>query len=216
VIIEASETVLANAPFAMFEWLSEQIKAETRGAAIHLGIYKSSAQDAETSVVRVVASSQSIPDGVQAVVEQATREGGQLQEKLQRTVAGLELGILGALDITRNSHGRRRGTTIHRAIAKSSTPADPPETGAVPPVAREAYEHLAREFRATDSDDVRRSVRERLEQDQKSGSALIRYYAVATMSKLDPDLFEPALRSATHDTDATIRTVALRALQDSR
>jgi cell division GTPase FtsZ len=230
VIIEASETVLANAPFAMFEWLSEQIKAETRGAAIHLGIYKSSAQDAETSVVRVVASSQSIPDGVHAVVEQATREGGQLQEKLQRTVAGLELGILGALDITRNSHGRRRGTAIHRAIAKSSTPAEPPATGAVPslnqgqvhavtpgwPVAREAYEHLAREFRATDSDDVRRSVRERLEQDQKSGNALIRYYAVATMSKLDPDLFEPALRSATHDTDATIRTVALRALQDSR
>jgi len=81
------------------------------------------------------------------------------------------------------------------------------------PVARETYEHLAREFQAADSDIIRRSVQEKLEQDQKSSSPLIRYYAVSTMSKLDRNLFASALRLATRDTDATIRTVALKALQ---
>jgi cell division GTPase FtsZ len=229
VVIEASDIVLANAPFAMFEWLSEQIKAETQGAAVYFGIYRSNAQDSGTTTLRIVASSQSIPDGVHTVVEQAAREGGQLQGKLQRSVAGLELGDLGALNITRNAGTRRRGIAIHRphrpiAAKPSSEPSKsvgpPPLTLTAAqavtqgwPVDREAYEHLAREFKATDSDLVRRSLQERLEQDQKSSSPLIRYYAVSTMSRLDPTLFESALRLATRDNDATVRTVALKALQ---
>ena len=213
VVIEAAESVLANAPFAMFEWLSEQIKAETKGAAVYFGVYKSSMKDAGTTTVRVVASSQSIPDGVQTVVEQATREGSRLQDKLERSVACLELGELAALDITR-PHGRRRGTSIHRPIAAKSPQTSVPETVRPGwPVDRDTYEQLAREFKATSSDAVRRSVQERLEHDQQSHNPLVRYYAVSTMSKLDPSLFASALRLATHDKDATIRTVALEALQ---
>ena len=222
VVIEAPENVLANAPFAMFEWLSEQIKTETHGAAIYFGIYKSSSQGSAITV-RVVASSQTIPDGVHTVVEQATREGGRLQDKLQKSVTGLELGDISALDITRNAHRRRRAISIHRPIAAKPRSSEPPPLHAsvtqqvTPrwPADREAYEHLAREFNATDSDVVKRTVRQRLEQDQKSSSALVRYYAVSTMSKLDPNLFEAALRLATHDKDATIRNVALKALQQS-
>jgi hypothetical protein len=51
-----------------------------------------------------------------------------------------------------------------------------------------------------------------LEQDQRSDNALVRYYAVSTMTKLDPELFATALRSATQDQDATVRSIALKAL----
>ena len=212
VVVEASDSVLANAPFSMFEWLSEQLKAETQGAAIYFGIYRSKAAlDAQTTTVRVVASSRSLPDGVHAVLEHATREGNLLQEKLKRSITCLELGKLVELNIVRHQRVRRRG------IARKRIPEAKREAGQTTkprwPVAREAYEHLAREFQATDSDVVRRSVQQKLEQDQKSSSALIRYYAVSTMSKLDRHRFEPALRLATRDADATIRTVALKALQ---
>jgi cell division protein FtsZ len=235
-VIEAPENVLANAPFAMFEWLSEQIKAETHGAAIYLGIYKSRSQDPQATL-RVFASSQSLPDGVHTVVEQATREGGQLQEKLQRNVSGLELGEVAELDLFRSNPGRRRGTTPV-AVPNGVTPPPPKPTivsapvppplpqlrsipGPPPPVTprwpadREFYERLAEEFRGTDSAVVRRRLLERLEQDQKSENALIRYYAVSTMTKLDPTLFAAALRLATQDQDATVRTVALKALERS-
>jgi hypothetical protein len=75
------------------------------------------------------------------------------------------------------------------------------------------YERLAQEFKGADSDDTRQRVLERLEHDQKSGNALIRYYAVSTMTKLDPETFAAALRLATQDEDATVRTIALKALE---
>jgi cell division GTPase FtsZ len=236
-VIEAPESVLANAPFAMFEWLSEQIKTETQGAAIYVGIYKSSAQDAQATL-RVFASSQALPDGVQSVVEQATREGGQLQEKLQRNVAGLQLGDLEELDLFRSNPGRRRGLQRQvngiAQVARAAPLPPPPRAAAVPPVLpslrnvppapppalaprwpadRQVYERLAVEFKSAESDGAKRRVLERLEQDQKSDNALIRYYAVSTMIKLDPQFFAPAIRLATQDQDATVRKAALRALQ---
>jgi hypothetical protein len=81
------------------------------------------------------------------------------------------------------------------------------------PAEREFYERLAQEFKDADSEAAKRRVLERLEQDQKSGNALIRYYAVSTMTKLDPELFAPALRLATQDEDATVRRVAQKALE---
>jgi hypothetical protein len=83
------------------------------------------------------------------------------------------------------------------------------------PADREFYERLAEEFKATDSAVVRRRVLERLEQDQKSDNALTRYYAVSTMTKLDPELFASALRLAAQDQDSTVRSVALKALERS-
>ena len=236
-VIEAPESVLANAPFAMFEWLTEQIKAETHGAATYLGIYKSSSQDSQATL-RVFASSQALPDGVQTVVEQATREGGQLQEKLQRNVSGLELGQLAALDLFRSNPGRRRTqppVSVTQPIVNgfaASRPAPlppplpqrsspPPAPGPAPtltarwPADREFYDRLAEEFKTTDSAIVRRRLIDRLENDQKSDNALIRYYAVSTMTKLDSSLFTAALRLAAQDQDATVRSVAQKALERS-
>jgi cell division GTPase FtsZ len=227
-VIEVPESLLANTPFAMFEWLSEQLKTETQGAAIYLGIYKSRAQESQATL-RVFASSQSLPDGVHAVLEHATREGEQLQAKLQRSVDGLELGQLAQFDLFRTSPGRRRGNQSPRPVngvatlTHTSNGAVPPALNALrktpPPLTRrwpaerEFYERLAQEFKEADTDVVKRRVVERLEQDQKSGNALIRYYAVSTMTKLDPDMFAEALRLATQDEDATVRRVAQKALE---
>ena len=227
-VIEVPETLLANTPFAMFEWLSEQIKSETQGAAIYLGIYKSRAQEAQATL-RVFASSQSLPEGVHAVLENATREGEQLQAKLQRNVDALELGQLAQFDLFRSNPGRRRGSqrptngaaAIPQAVNGAGpsplqplrkVPAPPPLTRRWP-AEREFYERLAQEFKEADSDVVKRRVIDRLEQDQKSGNALIRYYAVSTMTKLDPEMFSAALRLATQDEDATVRRVAQKALE---
>jgi HEAT repeat protein len=54
---------------------------------------------------------------------------------------------------------------------------------------------------------------ERLERDRKSDDPLVRYYAVIAMTKLDPRWFADSLRSAALDEDATVRGVAIRALQ---
>lgn len=226
-VIEVPESLLANTPFAMFEWLSEQIKAETKGAAIYLGIYKARTQETQATL-RVVASSQSLPEGVHAMLEHATREGEQLQAKLQRNVDGLELGQLAQFDLFRSQAGRRRGSQrpVNGAVAAASAVQAPGQgltalrKSAMPPpltrrwpAEREFYERLAQEFKEAESDVAKRRVIERLEQDQKSGNALIRYYAVSTMTKVDPEMFAPALRLATQDEDATVRRVAQKALE---
>jgi vesicle coat complex subunit len=77
---------------------------------------------------------------------------------------------------------------------------------------RDAYDKLVREFKEAESDDVKKRVSERLEKDQKSDNSLIRYYAVRAMSKLDTELFGTALQAATQDEDATVRAVAMKAL----
>jgi vesicle coat complex subunit len=77
---------------------------------------------------------------------------------------------------------------------------------------RDAYDQLVKEFKEADSAEVKKRVAERLEKDQKSDNSLIRYYAVRAMSKLDNEVFSNALESATHDEDATVRAVAMKAL----
>lgn len=77
---------------------------------------------------------------------------------------------------------------------------------------RDAYDALVKEFKEAGTDDVKKKVTERLERDQKSDNSLIRYYAVRAMTKLDPSLFSNSLQAATEDEDATVRAVAMKAL----
>jgi vesicle coat complex subunit len=80
---------------------------------------------------------------------------------------------------------------------------------------RDAYDQLVKEFKESSDGDVKKRVTERLEKDQKSDNSLIRYYAVRAMSKLDAELFATALQAATQDEDATVRAVAMKALNRS-
>lgn len=241
VVIEAPEALLADTPFSMFEQVNEQLKEETGGAAIYMGVYRTTGASKAGATLRVFASSQSLPDGVQEMVGQAKREGGQLRAKLQRGLSGLDLGEIEEYELFRTSPGqlRRRMTeTAAGEVTAARTPRSvppPPKSSSNSPLPRssvtpntsvrpinglsstpmpdrDAYDQLVKEFKEADSTDVKKRVADRLEKDQKSDNSLIRYYAVRAMSKLDSEVFSNALESATHDEDATVRAVALKAL----
>jgi len=246
VVIEAPEATLADTPFSMFGQINELLKDETGGAAIYMGVYRASAEK-QTTTLRIFASSQSLPDGVQEMVGQAKREGGQLRAKLQRGLSALELGEIEEYELFRTnpvSLRRRIAETSSGEVTmrrhRSAPPAKPPSIIPAPPSVvpgrpgvlsnppplrsssllpsnanmpdRDAYEQLVKDFKEAGSVDVKKRVAERLEKDQKSDNSLIRYYAVRAMSKLDSELFSSALESATQDEDATVRAVAMKAL----
>ncbi|MEY4580265.1 MAG: hypothetical protein RL701_4968 [Pseudomonadota bacterium] len=245
VVIEASEATLSDTPFSIFEQINEQLKDETGGAAIYMGVYRVNSQNQSlTSAVtlRIFASSQSLPDGIQEIVGQAKREGGQLRAKLQRGLSGLDLGEIEEYElfraspvalrrrVTENSSGEVAVRASRSMIPGKIPSVAPPRPSTIAGTAtslrptnsivpsnvnmpdRDAYDQLVREFKEAGSVDVKKRVAERLEKDQKSDNSLIRYYAVRAMSKLDSELFGAALESATQDEDATVRAVAMKAL----
>ncbi len=244
VVIEAPESMLADTPYTFFEHINEQLKDETGGAAIHMGVYRTTDKQGPATV-RLFYSSQQLPDGIQEMVSQAKREGGQLRAKLQRGMSGLDLGEIEEYELFRTSPGtirRRANDTSSGDIPSRFPPRPVPRPSAKPPTSpaataaardavrpgatsiappntsmpdRDAYDQLVKEFKDSDSEDVKKRVCQRLEKDQKSDNSLIRYYAVRAMSKLDTDLFAAALQIATQDEDATVRAVAMKALNKS-
>jgi cell division GTPase FtsZ len=237
-VIEAPDAMLADTPFSFFEHLNEQLKEETGGAALYIGVYRSSVPGTHATV-RLFGSSQALPDGVQEMVGIAKREGSQLRAKLQRSVSSLDLGEIEEYELFRTSPGARRRIAESSPIEspgrpaprpRSQPPARPfspvastrPVTSIPPPPPgsnvmpdRDAYEQLVKEFKEAGSDDAKKRVTERLEKDQKSDNSLIRYYAVRAMTKLDTSVFSTALQAATQDEDATVRAVAMKALNRS-
>ena len=75
------------------------------------------------------------------------------------------------------------------------------------------YDQLVRDYRNADNDAARQRVRERLEADRLSDNTQVRYYVVRAMSKLDPALFSDALKAAAYDSDASVRSIAAKALK---
>ena len=75
------------------------------------------------------------------------------------------------------------------------------------------YDQLVRDYRNADNDAARQRVRERLEADRLSDNTQVRYYVVRAMSKLDPSLFSDALKAAMYDSDASVRSIATKALK---
>ena len=240
-VLEAPEALLKSTPFALFEQIGEQLKDETRGGAVYIGVYK--VDNTTEATVRVLCSTQALPEGVQEMVSVARREGAQLREKLQKTLTGLDLGDIEEYELFRTSPGtiRRRVAEAPSSPRASKAPvrATAPARASVPPPApsaavrdavrpgamsivppggaapadREAYDQMVRDYKASDSDDVKKQVVDRLEADRRSDNSLVRYYAVRAMTKLDPSLFADALQAAANDDDATVRAIATKALQ---
>ena len=102
VVIQAPEEVLACTPFSFFERLSERMKDVTGGAAIYLGVYRSQAR-ASLAHMQFICSSQQLPDGILAMVNDARREGGTLRDKLQQTLAPLDVSEIEQFDLFRTS-----------------------------------------------------------------------------------------------------------------
>jgi cell division GTPase FtsZ len=233
-VLEAPESILAATPFSFFEQVSEQLKEETGGGAIYLGVYRD--DDASHATVRLVCSTQALPEGVREMVTAAKREGAQLRDKLAQTLTGLDLGEIEEYELFRTSPGTVRrpripeqpagGSSARRAsmrppaspVSDRSQPTSlsPGGVSIAPPggaADRETYDQMVREYKNSSSEDVRKRVLDRLETDRRSDNSLVRYYAVRAMTKLDPSLFADALQAATQDEDATVRAIATKALQ---
>src|SRR5690606_2128502 len=115
VVLEAPASTLSDTPFSFFEQLSEQLKNDTGGGAIYLGMYRTQDVTQGAARLRLIASSQSLPSGIQAVVNDAKREGGTLRDKLRRAVDALDLGDIEEFDLfkthARGSVARKRGAS---------------------------------------------------------------------------------------------------------
>src|SRR6185436_10222566 len=78
------------------------------------------------AMLRLLASTPTLPKGIQSVVNAAQREGSALREKLNRSVAALDLGDLADLDLlpqrstsmqpSSSSNGRGRRARPNRRV----------------------------------------------------------------------------------------------------
>jgi len=117
VVLEAPASTLSDTPFSFFEQLSEQLKNDTGGGAIYVGMYRTPDVTKGRARLRLIASSQSLPSGIQAVVNDAKREGSTLRDKLRRAVDALDLGEIEDFDLfktnSRTPPTRRRANEVH-------------------------------------------------------------------------------------------------------
>ncbi len=155
VVIEAPGRALAESPFSLYEEMAQQLKHETGGAAIYLGLYRLDAEDAPITV-RLLCSSHSLPSSIGRMLEEAEREAGTIHEKVQQSVQKLDLGGLEKLRLVRRpvprgpraaKRGASRGVrgeddSLDQPGSRGSAPAEPivgpprqAPTPARPPVA---------------------------------------------------------------------------------
>ncbi len=223
--LDAPGSLLSSTPFSLFEQINEKLKDETDGAAVYIGTYRD--DKAEKATLRVVASTQSLPEGMRDMVGVAKREGAQLRSKLDRTMGRLDLTEIDQIQLFRAGASASRRSRPAPAPIPSNFPSMLP--GAPPRAAeatsgdrfnagfaeRKAYEQLVRDYRASDSDEGRKRLAQRLESEARSTNLITRFYAVRAMTKIDPNLFAESLRVAAKDEDATVRAMALKALPQS-
>lgn len=114
VVLEASDEVLRGTPFSFYEQLNEQLKDETGGGAIYMGVYRlEKAPVGGVATFRMIASTQALPEGIQAIVNDARREGGTLRDKLQRSMSTLDLGDIEEFDLFKTSLRSGHGHQVH-------------------------------------------------------------------------------------------------------
>lgn len=124
------------------------------------------------------------------------------------------------------STGAAERSSSERSVAAASASPVPSGAAAPSPAAASAperensaleylntYDQLIRDYRAASSDAARQRVRERLEADRLSENSQVRYYVVRAMSKLDAGMFSDALKAAMYDSDASVRSIATKALK---
>lgn len=111
IALDVPSALLAATPFSLFEQISEYLKEKTGGAAVYLGSYRD--VQAEHATLRLVASSQALPEGMRDMVGVAQREGAQLRRKLDKSVSGLDLVEVDQIQLFRSgaAAGRRNRLT---------------------------------------------------------------------------------------------------------
>jgi hypothetical protein len=118
VVLEAGDDVLSGTPFSFFEQLNERLKDDTGGGALYMGVYRRDKPvEGGAAVLKTICSSKSLPEGVQAMVNDARREGGTLRDKLQRSISSLELGEIEEFDLFKTSTRTHHNTGPRRRVA---------------------------------------------------------------------------------------------------
>ncbi len=110
-VVEASGDMLATTPFTFFNEVSERIKSGTSGAGIYMGVYSNDQMAPHSATLRMLASTPTLPKGIQTIVSAAQREGSALRDKLTRSVANLDLGDIEDFDLLPNRSGSAQPTT---------------------------------------------------------------------------------------------------------
>lgn len=128
-VVEASGELLANTPFKSFNEVSERLKAATANAGMYLGVYRNDQMPSHTTTLRMLASTSTLPSGIQGIVDAARREGSVLREKLARSAGHLDLGEIAEFDLlpqrlAAGAGGHRRRA---RGLPKPSADAPAPE-----------------------------------------------------------------------------------------
>jgi cell division GTPase FtsZ len=122
-VVEASGDLLANTPFTFFNEVSERIKSGTSGAGIYMGVYRNDQMPSHSATLRLLASTPTLPKGIQGIVNAAQREGSALRDKLSRSVSSLDLGDIADFDLLpqrsnsmpqMGANGRRRARPTRR------------------------------------------------------------------------------------------------------
>jgi cell division GTPase FtsZ len=98
-VVEASGDLLSNTPFTFFNEVSEHLKLGTSGAGIYMGVYRNDQMPSHSTTLRLLASTPTLPVGIQGIVNAAQREGSALRDKLSRSVSSLDLGDIADFDL---------------------------------------------------------------------------------------------------------------------
>jgi len=145
-VIEASERTLSDTSFTFSEQLHEQLKNESGGAAITMGLYRVSQPEGTAATLRLLCSCRSLPEGLREVVTEAQREGSLIQDKLQQGLKALELGEVetfeffgtnlrsGSLSGRRPRLERAQAARAPRTPARPMVAETPPQEAPLPPV----------------------------------------------------------------------------------
>jgi Tubulin/FtsZ family, GTPase domain len=218
--IEASEGVLAETPFSLYEGIVEQTKRETGGAAVYVGLYSAPAEN-ESTTVRVLSCAHALPASITELVAETQREAGAIQQKAAQHVGALDLGGLEHLRPKQAARStRRRGAPPAEPAHAVEVPAVEPspdagslrtETQTSP--SRGRFERLANAFRDATADEERVKVAQELGATLQSSDALERFYAVNAMTRVDAAYFRDVLRIAARDSDRHVSDLARRALE---
>jgi hypothetical protein len=121
-VVEASGDMLATTPFTFFNEVSERIKSGTSGAGIYMGVYSNDQMAPHSATLRMLASTPTLPKGIQNIVSAAQREGSALRDKLTRSVASLDLGDIEDFDLLPNRSGSAQpaaGAARRRSVRPS-------------------------------------------------------------------------------------------------
>lgn len=119
-VLVANENFLRKTQMRDFEALAEQLKKDTGGGAIYLGLYRA---EIEQPVLHIVAGSLSLPERVREVLGAARSEGHILANKISADIPGLDVVDLADMQLFRAAG---RSTIPPRAALSISAEKHPP------------------------------------------------------------------------------------------